>query len=69
MDNGKSISAMNIQLRIACVDGQIHAVRHFLEHGAEPFRLVCTITCINMFVRITDIRSAAALTDSLIAFQ
>lgn len=60
VDNGKSIAALNIQLRVACIDGQIHAVRHFLELGAEPFRIVCTNTCIETHISVLGMRNAPA---------
>lgn len=43
--NGKSIAALDMQLRVACIDDQIHAVRHLLEDGAGPFRIVCPVIC------------------------
>ena len=63
VDNGKSIAALNIQLRVACIDGQIHAVRHFLELGAEPFRIVCINTCIQTHVSVLGMRNAPAFND------
>lgn len=60
VDNGKSIAALNIQLRVACIDGQIHAVRHFLELGAEPFRIVCTNSCTETHITVLCKRNAPA---------
>lgn len=39
-DQRKSIDVLNMQLRVACIDDQLHAVRYLLEEGAEPFQIV-----------------------------
>jgi hypothetical protein len=36
----KSIDVLNMQLRVACIDDQLHAVRYLLEKGADPFEIV-----------------------------
>ena len=36
----KSTDVLNMQLRIACADGNMHAVRYLLEEGGEPFHIV-----------------------------
>ena len=36
----KSADGLNMQLRVACTDGQMHAVRYLLEKGADPFKFV-----------------------------
>ena len=39
VDNAKrkNVDALNMQLRVACTDGQTHAVRYLLEAGGDPF--------------------------------
>ena len=69
VDNGISIAALDIQLRVACIDGQIHAVRHLLEQGAGPFRIVCTVISAEISIFLVVISYAIALTSLLIAFQ
>jgi hypothetical protein len=39
-DRTKSIDVLNMQLRVACIDDQLHAVRYLLEEGADPFQIV-----------------------------
>lgn len=40
IDQRKSIDVLNMQLRVACVDDQLYAVRYLLEEGADPFQIV-----------------------------
>jgi hypothetical protein len=42
-DQRKSIDVLNMQLRVACIDDQLHAVRYLLEEGADPFQIVSGI--------------------------
>jgi hypothetical protein len=42
-DQTKSIDVLNMQLRVACIDDQLHAVRYLLEKGADPFQIVSGI--------------------------
>jgi hypothetical protein len=63
VDNGKSIAALDIQLRVACIDGQIHAVRHLLEQGAGLFRIVCTVISAEISIPMLFISYAIAVTN------
>lgn len=46
----KSADDRNMQLRVACTDGQMQAVRYLLERGADPFKVVSqtTLQCPNI---------------------
>ena len=52
----KSADVLNLQLRIACADGQMYAVRHLLEEGGEPFHIVSSSTyCAKKDYLVTDL--------------
>ena len=52
----KSADVLNLQLRVACADGQMHAVRHLLEEGGEPFHIVSlSINCVKEILLVTDL--------------
>ena len=53
----KSALVLNMQLRVACADGHVHAVRHLLEEGGEPFHIVSY----KQTLRITSMKSTFSI--------